>query len=65
VSDHPQDPAQVSDETLRSFEADLPEPEPEEETPGRAPQRWQGPFILAGMAALIALGLATALTWVF
>lgn len=57
-----QDPAQVSAETLQSFESDL--PDPEQQVPS-TPLRREGALILAGMAALIAVGVATALSWFF
>jgi hypothetical protein len=59
--DAEQDPAEVSEETLQSFEADL--PDPEEQGPITTPLRRQGAVILAGMGALIAIGFATALSW--
>ena len=60
----PRDPAQVSDETLSAFESDL--PAPEDETPGAHERREQrlGVMMLAGMALLIIIGLAVALSWV-
>ena len=56
-----QDPAEVSEETLRTFESDL--PEAEQQVPSTPPLRRQGALILAGMGGLIAVGLATALSW--
>jgi hypothetical protein len=61
VSNRAEDPAQVSEETLHSFEADL--PEADEVAPAAPPRHRQGALILAGMAALIVLGLATVLAW--
>jgi hypothetical protein len=55
------DPAEVSEETLQSFEGDL--PDPEEQVPSTPPLRRQGAVILAGIGALIAIGFATALSW--
>jgi hypothetical protein len=63
VPDHTQDPARFSDETLRSFETDLPEPESHDEPPATPPLRRQGALILVGMVAVIAVGVIAVLAW--
>jgi hypothetical protein len=62
VPDHTQDPARVSDETLRSFETDLPKPESHDAAPA-TPLRRQGALILVGMVAVIAVGVIALLAW--
>ena len=64
MASEPDDPAQVSGETLRTFESHL--PAPEDETPVAQEGREQrlGVVMLAGMAVLIVVGLAVALSWV-
>jgi hypothetical protein len=64
MASEPDDPAQVSEETLRTFESDL--PAPDAETPVAQERREQrvGVMMLAGMAVLIVVGLAVALSWV-
>ena len=64
MASEPRDPAQVSDETLSAFESDL--PAPEDGTPVAHERREQrlGVMLLAGMALLIIIGLAVALSWV-
>jgi hypothetical protein len=57
------DPARVSEETLRSFETDLPEPESHDEASATRPLRRQGALILGGMVAVIAVGVIAVLGW--
>jgi hypothetical protein len=56
MPERPHDPLRVSDETLRTFEADLPRPEAR----GGAAKTGQrtGLLLLAGMATCIAVGTA-------
>ena len=56
-----QDPARVSEETLRSFESDL--PDPAEHVPAPPPLRRQGAVILVGIAAMIAVGAIVVVSW--
>jgi hypothetical protein len=63
VPDHTQDPARVSEQTLRSFETDLPEPESHDEALATPPLRRQGALILVGMVAVIAAGVIAILAW--
>jgi hypothetical protein len=55
VSEHMQDPARVTEETLRSFESGL--PDASEHIPDSPAARWQGALILVGLAAMIAVGV--------
>jgi hypothetical protein len=58
------DPARVSDETLASFEADIPSSSGAETIqPTRRPAGRQGVFLLLGMIACIAVGAVTVFTW--
>jgi hypothetical protein len=61
VSRHEQDPARVSEATLQAFESDLPGPRPQ--APAAPPLRRQGALILAGMAAVIAVGVIAVVAW--
>ena len=61
MSEHTQDPARVSEETLKSFESDL--PDPSEQVSATPPLRRQGALLLVGMAAAIAVGVIAVVAW--
>jgi hypothetical protein len=64
MASKPDDPAQVSDQTLRTFESGLPAPDAETPVAHERREQRAGVMILAGMAVLIVVGLAVALNWV-
>ena len=67
MADERHDPAQVSEETLRSFESDLPGADPAaleaQDRRARPTLQRQGALLLAGMAGLIGLGVAAVVSW--
>ena len=63
MPDPTEDPGRVSEETLRSFETDLSEPEYDAAFAAH-PLRRQGALILVGTAAVIAFGVIAVLVWV-
>ena len=62
--DPTEDPGRVSEETLRSSETDLSEPESHGAAFAAHPLRRQGALILVGTAAVIALGVFAVLVCV-